>query len=816
MMHTIHRPMALLAAATLCICVVPVAAADPPQWSGLGQYRLLVRVEPRDIGARQADESPADVAIDFPAVLKQLGIAGRGNAASLQVVEYDPQTGMPAKYQKYRYARSKTEPSTGGASEPHYDRPFRWYDAAIPHDFPQVGSYVNSMPEKLAYKPVKGGGYWLDAEGSWERGHLAWIHDQRGDRPTSYAIYFDALPADQMPSQRAPRGWLGDGQPRFDKTSGQSINGDHARVDAADFNGDGLVDLLVGDASGHLQWWANQGTRSKPRFPIAQLVVSADAVPIDVGLGCAPKLTDFDADGDLDLLLGANRNRLVWFADEGTPGQRRLVYRGPVLAGGQPLELPARPLARGSEAVFKNDYYPVCEACDWDGDGDLDLLAGGYVTGRIYWYENKSQQKGMPPELDLRGPLEADGQPLNVQHWCAAPCAADFDGDGDLDLLSGQMPMYERAGERATLKFYENIGRLGEPRLIERPLPLDGKLPGLALGTPRAADWDGDGDLDLIVSARSDLYLFANAGTAKEPRFSPQPGRIETEWTQSPLAVDRLLDWDGDGRLDLVSNYTVRLCTDSANPGLWDKQEQVLPRGQWIAHPSGIGDDWFWPFLDDFDSDGRRDILFGAWHGNIWLHRNEGQPGMPRFDLTGVKLLLASGKELQVGPIGKDPAKDFDALQGARTVFTAADFDEDGLKDLVVGDTYGKVRYFRSRGPRDNPRLEEPVEIGDLGIRLLVSEVDWDQDGHRDVMAGAANGKVRMFRNTGNKEGPRFEPGVDPKLPPIPQPGVLVADMNGDGDEDLLVKSTQGTHLVERSFLSGGYAKATVIAVEKR
>ena len=58
-------------------------------------------------------------------------------------------------------------------------------------------------------------------------------------------------------------------------------------------------------------------------------------------------------------------------------------------ADGKVLTLPIKPLQRGSEQIFKRDYYPVLETVDWDNDGDTDLLAGGYVTGRVFIYENQ-------------------------------------------------------------------------------------------------------------------------------------------------------------------------------------------------------------------------------------------------------------------------------------------------------------------------------------------------------------------------------------------------------------------------------------------
>lgn len=109
-----------------------------------------------------------------------------------------------------------------------------------------------------------------------------------------------------------------------------------------------------------------------------------------------------------------------------------------------------------------------------------------------------------------------------------------------------------------------------------------------------------------------------------------------------------------------------------------------------------------------------------------------------------------------------------------------------------------------------------PAELGDLGIRLLVDASDWNQDGWPDVIAGAANGRVRVFLNKGDTPGSRFADGFDPGLPPIPQPRVTMVDLNGDGDEDLYLPSTLGSCFVERSFLGRGYARARLITVQCR
>lgn len=783
------------------------------QWAGEGDYRLLVRVEPGKVEGR-VDERPAELAIDFQAELEKLGVTGTVDVGSIQVIAHDRATGKPRPGAKYAYAKSE------------FDGPFRWYDAAIPYELPQFDDAVSRTAGKIVMQPAVRAGYFSNALGDWRAGRLVWMHGDDGKR-ADYAIYFDLLPAGKRPQALPPRSWVGDGTPRADRTGRTTFGSDHCRIDLDDWDGDGLVDVIVGEQTGHVFVWPNLGTPKRPEFRYGKFVF-ADGAPLDAGLGAAPEIVDWDGDSVKDLLVGTHWNRLLFYRNTGTNGDRRFEYRGPVRVDGGPLELPIRPLARGSTEIFKRDYYPSPETVDWDGDGDVDLLAGGYITGMVFFYENLGPGDDGTPHLRLRGPLEADGRPLNVRYWCAAPTVGDVDGDGDFDLLSGNFPIYMRAGEREqtdVLLFYENVGTRNEPKLAGRRLPSRGDQPHASLATPRLADWDGDGDLDLVVSSRDDLFLFENAGTPREPIFALHGEAVETPWGLAEIAASQFRDFNGDGRLDLVRNYTVRLADDVGNPFAWSKSVSVLPPGQYIEHPSGIGDDWFWPYLDDFDGDGKLDVLFGDWGGHVWLHRNESTDDEQKFDLAGFRFKLADGSLLTVGPIGKDVEKDFDALQGARTVLTAADFDGDGRRDLVVGDTYGKIRYFRNLGPPTSgaePVFAAGVEIADLGIRGLVDSTDWNADGRMDVVASAANGRVRVLLNqigaaarVNDGKAP-FAAGFDPGLPPIDQPRVLMADLNGDGDQDLFLPSTEGACFIERSFLEHGYARAELRGVERK
>src|SRR5262249_533196 len=147
-------------------------------------------------------------------------------------------------------------------------------------------------------------------------------------------------------------------------------------------------------------------------------------------------------------------------------------------------------------------------------------------------------------------------------------------------------------------------------------------------------------------------------------------------------------------------------------------------------------------------------------------------------DEKGELLRTDDGRPIRVGA-REGQRMDFDVLQGARTSLAAADFDGDGRIDLVIGDTYGKVRYYRNVGTPPTPRVAGAVEIGDLKIRMVPCAVDWDGDGRVDVVGSAASGVVVVYRNLG---GNRFAAAAPLNMPPVPySPSVTVADWNADG-----------------------------------
>lgn len=783
-----------------------------PLWAGKGKHRITVRVDPMP-GARKADEMPAQVVIDFKReVVRELRVEGEVNIASIQVVQYDLASGKPIPFAKNAY------PSI------HGEVPSRWYDDAIPYDFPEFEIMVAKTDGLTdVWKPRPRWGYFYGTLGEGDRGRLAWAHTQRDDSPSYYAIYFDVFAKGVKPKLPPPQGFLGDAMERREPVGSSTTGLIHSRVTTDDWNGDGLVDLIIGSARGGLIYYPNIGNKAEPKYTYSKMILTADGQPLDVGLTAAPVIADWDGDGLADLLVGAQSNRILFYKNTGTNKDRKLVNRGLVRIEGQPLALPHEPV-REAQGVWKDDYYPVPDVADWDGDGDLDLLAGGYVTGMVYYFENTGKGADNTPRLQSRGALSANGEVIDVG-WCAAPSAADFDGDGDLDLVVGNLPKTREGADSANadtfLVYFENAGTRSKPSLVLKPFPGRGKFPVSSLSTPRVTDFNNDGLIDLVVSAGQNVYLYQNGGGRNAPLFEIHGDPLPSVW--GPVSLlnvhTQIYDWNKDGRFDLVNRFSVRLSQGQSYPGVFSAPQSLLPVEEKIEHPSPTGDEYGFVRVADLDADGLTDILFGDHQGHIYFHKNLSSAGKKHFDTVGVKLATSDGKAIKVGPQA-DAALTFQVLQGARTTFDFADFDHDSKLDMVVGDTYGTVRYYRNLSTGKVPSFASPLLLGEMKFRMSPLAVDWNRDGELDVIGAASSSLIQIFMNTNTKRGPvTFAPGQRLDLPtaPLNQIGVNVVDWNGDGDEDVIIATAYSYNIfVERSFLDHGYAAGKIEKIESQ
>jgi FG-GAP-like repeat len=210
----------------------------------------------------------------------------------------------------------------------------------------------------------------------------------------------------------------------------------------------------------------------------------------------------------------------------------------------------------------------------------------------------------------------------------------DLDGDGQRDILSGSYSRQDesmaglfqllRGQQDGRFKTAEPLnGTDGKPLII----PVEGENWIENICTrPFAADWDGDGNLDLVVGNFSGtFYLFKGQGKGK---FAPVPEQIRVGDQQLKIAGHHsdpfVIDWDGDGDLDLLSGSSeggVQWAENRAGRGKPPRLErfrsliehgpqfefgQVL-REKELKGPAGATRIW----VDDVNSDGKLDLLVG-------------------------------------------------------------------------------------------------------------------------------------------------------------------------------------------------------------
>jgi hypothetical protein len=238
----------------------------------------------------------------------------------------------------------------------------------------------------------------------------------------------------------------------------------------------------------------------------------------------------------------------------------------------------------------------------------------------------------------------------------------------------------------------------------------------------------------------------------------------------------------------------------------------------------------------DLDGDGYKDIISGSWPGEIYLFRGtpsgeflapimvKDKDGVPlnigggvresadQILITGNVKFVKEGDETVVeynGKKYKETAERPIFATGCASAVYVADWNGDGLLDILVGDIQGRVGVYLNEGTPKAYKFGKPrfLQAGGKEIRVPHGDAgpcvaDWDGDGLNDLIVGAGAGSVILYRNEGTAKEPKLAAGITlvppgtieyeaAKISAKPTRGVrakvCVADWNGDGKLDLLV-----------------------------
>jgi hypothetical protein len=627
---------------------------------------------------------------------------------------------------------------------------------------------------------------------------------------------------------------------------------------------------------------AESGTFERLKYNNPGLVVD-----LGVGLWAWPLPMDYDGDGDYDMVVSCpDKPYNGTYLFENTGGNIKMPVFKPAVKVGtghrdiRPsyvndkvhLLLPGREIENfhqpenhfnKTRAIYSSTNVHIPKSgvranqwqyCDYDGDGALDLIVGvgdwsdygwdnafdkqgrwtrGPLHGYVYLIRNTTTVAD--PQYGRAEKILAAGKPVDV-YGMPSPNFADFDGDGDLDLICGEFV------DKFT--WFENTGTRRRPKYAAgryltyagKPLKMD-----LCMIVPVALDWDKDGDIDLVVGQEDGrVALVENTGKVIDgmPQFLPPQffQQQADELKFGALVTPCSFDWDNDGDEDLICGNTAGYIgfvenLDGGDPPKWAAPVYLKAGGEIIrimAGPNGsiqgpCEAKWGYTTLNvaDWNHDGLPDIVVNSIWGKVLWYRNIGTRQKPQ---------LTSAQPIEVEWPGKPPKPAWTWWEPEgkslatqwRTTPVVIDYDGDGLNDLVMLDHEGYLSLFKRAkrneqlillpgerifiskdasvfDPMHDPKNKTagPLRMNDGSAgksgRRKFCFTDWDLDGRLDLMVNSRN--INFLRNvsTDNNSHVFSDQGMVTSLILAGHTtSPTIVDFNKDGVPDLLVGAEDG------------------------
>ncbi len=393
---------------------------------------------------------------------------------------------------------------------------------------------------------------------------------------------------------------------------------------------------------------------------------------------------DRDGDGDKDLLLGdISCDQMVYLENTGTPTAAHI---------GDTTKLYPNYPQKASTQIIKLNTFPAAHNVDVNNDGKKDLLispnmTSGENSNSVWLYQNTGTTTTSYFQFTKNNFLQDEMIELGEG---AYPVAIDVNADGLKDLVVGNMGYYQSGVLRTKLSLYKNIGTLSQPSYSFitndyagiSAFAITNTLVGLV---PTFGDLDGDGDKDMVLADfYGKLHYAENTGGAGNPfDFTLFSANAFSITTPQPVPYPQLIDVDRDNLLDLIVGLRNGKLAYYKNVGTSSTPSFSLITASFgnvnVKGPASLYsvDGSCAPFM--YDEGGTYKLLCGSISGHIYQYTNI--DGNLSGDFTLLDTMVNS---MDAGP---------------RSALSFEDVNNDGKRDLFVGNQAGGLHFYSSKMP---------------------------------------------------------------------------------------------------------------------
>ena len=616
--------------------------------------------------------------------------------------------------------------------------------------------------------------------------------------------------------------------------------GTRAKPTFADINGDGKLDLVVGETDNNLNYYQNTGAFANPVYT-KKTGNNNPFNGIDMGLTSAPAFYDIDGDGDLDLVAGEYRGKLHYYRNQmsiivdttfPTP-----INNNPWLLNSPPSRQPDFKVGdiisltltlnealvlgdtTGSKVMIASKIFMLNKGASTTA-GNTKLIftytvkAGDNINPTDFDIDNPANDITLNNITDIVGNAPAFDhntvklgselffvdtlpKPINNNPWTLNSLLGSSSYRvGDIIVLTLAIDQALVLGNTTG----SQVMIAGKAFILDKNASIAAGNSKLVFtytvkGSDRINPFDFDIDnpinditLNNITDATGNMLVFTNTTVELGNGFSKQTGvdnffsGVNVRWYSTP----NLIDVNGDHKVDLVVGDLLGGISYYKNTGTNANPVYTAQTGD--ANPfkninAGGAPTFFFNFFSKLG------LLVSEYHGNLYYYKNTGTNDNPIYTQQ---------------TYDSSPFRNIQLQNFTRITPVFADINSDGKLELMIGMLDGSIKYYQDSTENyyntiytEKTGSNNPFDGIDVGTRAKPTFADINGDGKLDLVVGETDNNLNYYQNTGTFSNPVYtkktgsnDPfnGIDVGLTSTP----TFHDIDGDGDLDLVAGENHG------------------------